>query len=298
MPEIITLKNKQLTAQIALKGAELRAFSFRNTPFLHDANPIYWNRVAPYLFPNVGALKNGQTTINGQIYTFPKHGFLRDREFELISQSVESVELKCSANENTLKMYPFAFTVTIKYHLTPQGLSCEIFIKNQTLGKIMPFNFGLHPAFRVPLQDNTAFEEYQIIFEERETAELPTVDLNTGLIDETKVYRTYSNLKVLQLNYNDYQNDALIFSDVKSKSLTLKHQKQNIGIKFSFIPFPTIAIWTPNHIKAPFIALEPWIGQADSPQSTGVFETKKDLIFLEPDEVFVIKYVLEPFMDS
>ena len=90
----------------------------------------------------------------------------------------------------------------------------------------------------------------------------------------------------------------MIFSDVKSKSLTLKHQKQNIGIKFSFIPFPTIAIWTPNHIKAPFIALEPWIGQADSPQSTGVFETKKDLIFLEPDEVFVIKYVLEPFMDS
>lgn len=296
MPDYITLTNGTLKAQIALKGAELRGLSMQNIPFLHDANPEYWNRVAPYLFPNVGALKGGKTIINGQEYRLPKHGFFRDTVFEVASLTSDTAELTCKASETTLAMYPFHFLIRVKYELTPSALKAEIAIQNQTPGQIMPFNFGLHPAFRVPLRDETAFEEYQIVFEHAETAALPTVDLSTGLIDETKVFRTYSNLKTLNLNHNDYQNDALIFSPVKSRALTLKHAKQGIGIRFSFTPFPTIAIWSPNHVKAPFIALEPWIGQADPPQSSGLFETKKDLIFLKPDEVFVIKYAMEPFI--
>ena len=51
MPEIITLKNEQLTAQIALKGAELRAFSFRNTPFCTMQTLSIGTALHPTFFP-------------------------------------------------------------------------------------------------------------------------------------------------------------------------------------------------------------------------------------------------------
>ena len=49
--------------------------------------------------------------------------------------------------------------------------------------------------------------------------------------------------------------------------------KDNKGIKFDFLGFPSLAIWTkPN---APFVCLEPWIGYADHSDSNYQFIEKK-----------------------
>lgn len=295
--DYLIIENQYLKVTIALKGAELRAINYQGIAFLHDGNPQYWNRVAPYLFPNVGALKNNQTVIDGQTYQLPKHGFLRDMQFKIHSLKQDEVDLYVTSDESTLKLYPFDFNIHVKYQLNEKQLLTQITIENQGQGK-MPFNFGLHPGFRVPLFDGEHFTDYVIEFEQAETAVLPTVDLSNGLIDETIPYRYFTNLKTLQLNYDDYRNDALIFAKVSSQALTIKHYQKNHGIKFSFAPFPTIAIWTPSHAQAPLIALEPWIGQADAPQTNGDFRTKKDLITLNNNEVFVINYIIEPFIND
>ena len=67
-------------------------------------------------------------------------------------------------------------------------------------------------------------------------------------------------------------------------------EKNDYGIKLSFNDFKTIGIWTPNHVNANFVCLEPWLGCADSPTSSGKFTEKKDIINLESNKTFTTSY--------
>ena len=86
---------------------------------------------------------------------------------------------------------------------------------------------------------------------------VPSV-LGNGTIDPTNIAREYTKLKVLPLKYEDYENDALIFDNIKVKRFIYLMIKLK-GVKFSFKDFKTLGIWTPNHINSPFICIEPWL---------------------------------------
>lgn len=288
-----TIYNNNIEAVIDTLGAELCKLTKNSQDYLHNANPLYWARTAPYLFPNVGALKNNQTIINDQVYVLPKHGFLRDETFNVLSIENNQIILTAKSNDKTKKIYPFDFDIIIKYEIIDEYLRCMIQIKNKSSSS-MPFNFGLHPAFKVPLLDNEQFEDYVIEFNRAENCLVPSVNLSNGLIDEKRIVRCFHNLTLLKLCYFDYQNDAIIITPLNSTMVRLKSMKTNSGIEFSFSHFSSLGIWTPNHVKANFIAIEPWIGYADAIDSDGYFKTKKDLIWLEPNEIFEIKYRMQP----
>ena len=103
-------------------------------------------------------------------------------EMELESQTDNSITFKLRSNPEFLKKYPFDFYLSISYTINDNELTCRINVTNKGL-KPMYFNFGLHPAFKVPWNENEAFEEYQIHFEHPINANLPTVRLDTGLVD-------------------------------------------------------------------------------------------------------------------
>ena len=94
--------------------------------------------------------------------------------------------------------------------------------------------------------------------------------------------------------YIDYHisdlNKYLVFDNVKFDEITLKNNDSGYGIKLSFNDFKTVGIWTPNHVNANFVCLEPWIGCADSPKSNGNFVDKKDVITLNPKDTFSTTY--------
>ena len=159
----------------------------------------------------------------------------------------------------------------------------------------MPFNLGLHPAFKVPLYADEKFEDYKVIFDVPGTYQIPTVDLTNGLIDYSKRYRTFENLQVLPLNYKDYEFDALVFENILSHQITLTNKDETHGVVFNFDDFPMLGIWTPNHIDSPFICLEPWIGCADAPQHNQDFYEKRDLVKVNPNESKTIKYCIKFF---
>ena len=119
--------------------------------------------------------------------------------------------------------------------------------------------------------------------------------LENRKIDYEKRIRTFTNLKELPLNYSDYDFDALVFEDILSHQITLTNKDESHGVVFNFEDFPMLGIWTPNHIKSPFICLEPWIGCADAPQSNGDFKTKRDLINVEPNSSTTVKYSIKFF---
>lgn len=278
------IKNQFLELTVSSVGAEKKALKTSSANYLKDVND-FWDRTAPFLFPNVGSLRDGYTIINNQEYHLSQHGFLRDQEFEVLQHHDDEISLVNVYNENTLQKYPFKYKVIVTYTLKDKTLDTQVSIYNED-DKEMPFNFGGHPGFKCPIYDGEQFSDYRIVFEKPESFTSPKVEKNATL-NFTVTGSKFSKLHELRLNYDYFKNDAIVIPRIKSKSVMLLNHK-NKGIKFEFGDFISLGIWTkPN---APFICLEPWIGYADRHDSDHEFIKKDNIIILPSLAVHTVKY--------
>lgn len=93
---------------------------------------------------------------------------------------------------------------------------------------------------------------------------------------------------ILRLNDTLFDEDALIFRDVKSSSATLKNDVVGKILRVDFEDFSYLGIWAKP--KAPYVCIEPWIGIADHVDSNREFMTKERLMILDAsaeEEVFL-----------
>ena len=112
---IRTLENDQLRVQINDLGAELTEIydKTNDRQVLWNADPSYWNRHAPVLFPNVGRYYENKCLINGNTYHCGQHGFARDMEFTCTESSQTSVTHLVTSSDSTRETYPFDFRLLI-----------------------------------------------------------------------------------------------------------------------------------------------------------------------------------------
>ena len=283
--------NENCEVLISSLGAEIKSFQVNDKEFMHDSNKKYWGRSAPYLFPNIGTIKDGFVEIDGENYKFSKHGFLRDTEMEVIKQENNFISFSLKSNSTTLQIFPYEFELIIDYLLENQTLTARIFVKN--IGnKAMHFNFGLHPAFKVPWNESEKFEDYKIKFPKPITANLPTVLLDSGLIDWKQTYQKMENVSILKLNHEDYSHDALCIEPYPGSPIELVSPSKE-SIVLNAPQFKSLGIWTPYPTEAPFICLEPWCGCADSPETNHHYLNKKDLIKLNAHEIWINTYQIK-----
>jgi galactose mutarotase-like enzyme len=214
------------------------------------------------LFPIVGRLKNDSYTYKNQKYNMTQHGFARDCEFSLVSQSDNFLEFKLSNDEKSLEIYPFLFDLYISYKLEQSKLIISYKVKNNSNDN-MPFSIGAHPAFNWTLNENEKKEDYFLEFEN---------------IKQTKRYF--------------FKDDALIFNDPNIKNLTLKNINNKNFVKLTFDNFPYLGIWS-KPTGAPFVCIEPWFGIADDFESNQNLVDKNALISLEENEIFSCFYSIE-----
>lgn len=280
------ISNEYLELVVSSHGAEKQSLVCKtnNINYLRDVDQ-YWGRHAPLLFPIVGKLRDLKTFINNKEYSMNQHGFVRDQEFELLSQTDNQLVLVNKYNEDTLKMYPFKYKVIVTYTLNGKTLDTNFKVVNDDY-QVIPFNYGGHPGFRCPLYPNETFEDYYVVFEKEENFDAPLVKVENGTLDFDNTIK-YEHIDKLQLEYKYFELDAIVIPKVKSQSVKLIN-KDNKGIKFDFKGFPSLAIWTkPN---APFVCLEPWIGYADKYNSNYQFIEKDNMQFLNPEEQFDVTY--------
>ena len=280
-----TITNSNLTAEIKNFGAELCSLkNNKDKEFIWEADPKIWGKHAPILFPIVGTLKNDSYQYNHTTFYLSRHGFARDMEFKLIDKQGNSAVFSLKSSEETLQIYPFEFELQIIYTLNNNSLHIEYKVINN--GKLkMPFSIGAHPAFALPNQ----FENYSLEFEKQES-------LNYYLLENNLISNKTESLalkdKKIPLNYELFQNDALIFKTLKSKSLTILENNKPL-LKVNFEDFPSLGIWT--KIDAPFLCIEPWFGYSDTTESSGNLFEKEGIQVLEADETFKSKFSIEIF---
>lgn len=94
------LENEILYVEMVEHGAELTRIYNKKTgaEILWNADPKFWKRHSPVLFPNVGKTWHNVVKIQGEQYPTSQHGFARDHDFKCIHAGKEEVKF-CSLQQ-------------------------------------------------------------------------------------------------------------------------------------------------------------------------------------------------------
>lgn len=291
---MMVLQNEQIKIKVQPIGAELQELTHLPTGinYLWTGDPAYWGKFSPVLFPIVGSLKENTYRYNGKAYSLSRHGFAREKTFECIDQSEQSISFLLTDDASTRAVYPFAFNLVIRYALDGNRLSCSYLVSN-TDSKPILFSLGAHPAFAVPLPVpgvSTTYTDYYLEFDH--SAELNRYSLHNGLI-KTETQTVPLNNKQLHLDPALFTADAIVLKHIPDSSIRLACRKHSHGLDFSFRDFPYFGIWAASN--APFVCLEPWCGIADSVDHQQNLEEKEGIIQLEPGQLFERSWVVSLF---
>ncbi|WP_395044970.1 aldose 1-epimerase family protein [Flavobacterium sp.] len=277
-----TLKNDFLSATIKHFGAELISLKSNFKEYIWEGNSVFWGKHSPVLFPIVGTLKDNSYLYNNKKYEMSRHGFARDKEFTVISQSDIEIVFSLKYDDETLKIYPFKFELQLHYTLSKKKVSINYKIINLEEIEI-PFSIGAHPAFA--LEEN--FENYSLEFQEQEV--LKCFTLENDLLSNNN-YEIELKNKKLPLSYSTFKNDALIFKSLQSKEITIL-ENENPILKVKFNDFNNLGIWT--KINASFICIEPWLGYSDTLNTTGKLLEKEEIKILSSKSSIDYQFSIE-----
>ncbi|MFV0210968.1 aldose 1-epimerase family protein [Empedobacter falsenii] len=284
------IENDFLRVEFSLKGAELKSiFNKKNKKeILWQADPKFWAKSSPILFPIVGALKNDKYTYLDKQYSLSRHGFARDMVFDKIENNESKIIFSLKSNNDTIKIYPFQFDLQIIYSLESNRLNVDYIVKNLDKENDLLFSLGAHPAFNIEVNDDKNYSDYEIYFPSDEVLEIN--QLTNNLIAENKKIINLNNKK-LDLSYQLFESDALVMTNLKSESLILRNKIDNDSLIFSFNNFPFFGIWAAKN--ANFVCLEPWSGIADFENHNQHLEQKVGILKLSSTENWKANWFIE-----
>lgn len=286
------LQNDKLKISVQANGAELCEISSvkHNTQFMWDANPEIWGSFAPNLFPIIGGLKNNSFIYNDKHYKLPKHGLVRNSDaIKLTKQTENSLTFTFKYNKKLLEQYPFKFEFDLTFTLTDITIEVSHHIKNVDT-KPLYFSVGGHPAFKCPVFENEDYEDYTLEFETIENSVTHLLNPDNGLVSKN-TKPVFEDTNILPLEHSLFNEDALIFKDLKSRKVTLKSKQNGDILTVNYPDFEYLGIWAkPN---GNFVCIEPWLGIADAEGTNQILQQKEGILNLDAGKTFTATYTIE-----
>ncbi|WP_109832266.1 aldose 1-epimerase family protein [Reichenbachiella versicolor] len=285
------IENELFSVAVQEKGAELCSIKSKSTniEYIWQANPDIWGSSAPVLFPIIGNLKEGKTKIDKESYKIPRHGLVRNNsKVKLINKTKTRLSFLLSSDEESIELYPYKFDFKISFFLFENKL--QIFHEIVNLNREpMLFSVGAHPAFNIPWKKGENYDDYYLEFEYEEEATV--FDLKpSGLLGE-KEKPLIKKAKQLPLAHELFEDDAKIFTELKSTDVKIKSKTNKASISINYDDFPFLAVWAkPN---GDFVCIEPWNGLPDFESADGHFKNKAGNIKLTPGNTHYASYTIQ-----
>lgn len=285
------LSNDKITLQIAEAGAELTSIVANGTEYLWQADPKFWQRHSPVLFPIVGRVWNNRYTHEGKSYELGQHGFARDMDFQLSYEEENAVVYSLESNAETLAKYPFPFILEIGYRLKDNHIEVIWNVQN-TGDKEMHFQIGAHPAFYY--RDFNASDDIHAYISISPTQkELQYIcPVEKGCVSPER-HTLVQKEGLMEIGRDTFACDTYIFDNSQVNSLVLcdKEKKPYLSMQFNT---PLVAIWSPSaaHPDVPFICLEPWYGRCDRVGYNGELKDREWIQHLKPGKSFTGGYTI------
>jgi len=287
---IYTIKNENLSVMVVSLGAEIMSIRSCRTgqEYMWNANPIYWKRTSPILFPLVGNYKNKEVRYRDKVYSLPQHGFARDMEFEPVVIKQQEAWFRLNSTPETLQKYPFPFSLEVGYVVKEDTVQV-IWRVNNVGEDTMYFSIGGHPAFSCPQRVQEKQSDYFLYFEGKEqitsrmicdgvaTDELTTYPLDNGY---------------LAIREDLFDQDALVIENRQAQKVSLCGPDKKPYVTVSF-DAPLFGIWSVPGKTAPFVCIEPWYGRCDHKDFAGTLEQREWGNTLPAGDVFEVSYLIQ-----
>lgn len=287
-----TLKNDVLTVEVSEHGAELHSIRKGATEYLWQADPKFWARHSPVLFPIVGSVWDKLYRVDGKVYELGQHGFARDMDFVKVEGNDTEVFYRLESDEETLKKYPWPFRLEIGYKLKDNAIEVIWRVYNPGTEE-MYFQIGAHPAFYYPDYDPETDERGYFSFDRSEGLECIRI-MEKGCVDAvTKYPLEIPQDGLLPLRKDTFDViDTIMLQDSQIGRVTLHRNDGTPWLSLKFTA-PVVGLWSPPTRNAPFICIEPWYGRCDRAGYTGDYRQKDWVNRLEPGKEFEGIYTIE-----
>ncbi len=259
------IENDHLRVTIASLGAEVVSVVDKETgrELWWNADPAFWNGHSPILFPACGGLWNGEYKYHGQTYKLVKHGFVRTMEFTPSEQTeYAAISFSVQENEDTLRQYPFAFTLTITYALKGKTLTCNASVANPSDEAPLYYQIGGHPAIMLPDYGKDA----EVVGYMRPT---PVDGLSVvraseqGCFGGERYVVPQTPEGLIPISVETFRNEALIFDKGQVKEMTLLRTDGETEICRISHGAPVTLVWQMTDLLCPYVCVEPWYGMPD-----------------------------------
>jgi aldose 1-epimerase len=218
----------------------------------------------PLLFPFAGRIRGASFRFAGKQYALEGgdglgnaiHGFVIGRPWRVVRQAASRVagEFQASLDDpKLLKHWPADFRITADYHVAASALVGEFLIENPD-SKPLPFGFGTHPYFRVPLGGQsgadcrvrvaveTSWELEGLLPTGRQTSPAVVAEISRGISEsEMKLDHVFGGLK-----FDNHRCTATVH-DPRSKHTTAMTFDDQ---------FTACVVFNPPHRQA--VCIEPY----------------------------------------
>ena len=255
-----SLENDVIRIEVDSHGAELKSLVKKETgaEYMWCADAKYWGRTSPVLFPLVGNVSGKQYRTKGKTFDMGQHGFARDMEFMLESQTDNEIWFVLRSNEETLAKYPYEFVLKLGYRLDGAKVEVLWHVENPSEEEL-PFAIGGHPAFYCPVTSGVRQSDCYIQFDVAGSLKCSTID---GYLvgDRVDTYELEDGM--LRIDEHLFDNDALIIEKQNIKKVSLCDPKKQAFLTIE-MDAPLFGIWRPADPGAPFVCIEPWYGRSD-----------------------------------
>ncbi len=278
----VELYNNSSFAKIILnQGASLQELTIKTIPVIKDIAPISYREsfASSILFPFANRIKDGKYAFNAIEYQAEinqveennaLHGFVHDKEFELVKKYTTDNKASVVLEYNEAKLnkgFPFTYKIQLEYILTSDSLELKVKIENTSKSRF-PFTLGWHPYFYSEDLNNSflKFESSKhVVFDEK------MIPINT------KELANFQNFELKNKKLDDcfYLDSNLVEFITPAYHLELSSSEKDIFLQ----------IYTPP--KKNTIAIEPTTGISNS------FNSKIGLKTLLPKEEYQISWKLK-----
>ena len=243
------IENGFLSVTVSETGAELMSIcSSDGREYLWQGDASFWKRRAPLLFPFVGRHEGGVYAYKGRVYGMPCHGFAPVSLFSVSGNSGESVTLMLKSDGNTKAIYPFDFSLAVRYALSGNVLKETVTVCNEG-DDVMIYGIGWHPGFNVP----GCFDSARISFPEagdvkRRVFSPAALDAGADVpfaLEEGNVH----------LRHDLFDDDAVVLSETGGRAVLTCADGCRVELRYST---PYLGLWHTTGKEAPFVCIEPW----------------------------------------
>ncbi len=287
---IYTIENDYLKCGIDMHGAEVKSLIRKadGREMMWCGDPVYWGRTSPVLFPFVGTVKNKTYRYDGKTYTIGQHGFARDMDFTMESQTNTEIWFRLTESEDTLTVYPFRFVLRIGYRLEESILRVMWEVNNPS-EKELWFSIGAHPAFAIP-----SFQGHSLRLFNQKGKPLKKLENRVFGKDGCVSYQ-FDEILIkdgyLPLTESLFDGDALVMEECQLGRVDLLNEDRNMLVSLSF-DAPVVGIWSPPHKNAPFVCIEPWYGRCDAEEYDGDLNERDYECMITDGDCFKAEYTI------